>query len=207
MPHGDAATCEIFDRGAAAQATFRAVMTVLANPTRQCRLPLFESISPGSHGGLYPATLALLLALADFETTIWIDRSLAGAETCDLLRFETGARFVDEPADADFAVLSALHAGPRLAAFKSGTPEYPDRSTLVIVQVRDIATAGGDGPRTFSGPGIVGRASLCVDPWPEDFARQWLDNRSGYPCGVDLVFATPHVVVGLPRSARLIEAG
>ena len=181
-PHSDAVGCETFDRGAASQATFRAVMTALANPTRLCRLPIHDRFARGSLGGLYPATAALLLALADFETTIWIDRDLAETETCDLLRFETGARFVDEPADADFAVLSACKGGPRLAAFKTGTAEYPDRSTLVIVQVRSITTAGADDTWTFSGPGIAGAGV----PAGRALARGLCTAVAGKPVGLSL---------------------
>jgi alpha-D-ribose 1-methylphosphonate 5-triphosphate synthase subunit PhnH len=38
-----------------------------------------------------------------------------------------------------------------------------------------------------------------------DFAQQWQANRSAFPLGVDILFATSDAIVGLPRSARLAK--
>jgi alpha-D-ribose 1-methylphosphonate 5-triphosphate synthase subunit PhnH len=193
------------DHVVVAQATFRTVMTALARPARVSELPLHARSRDMKLGSLYPSSVALLLALADFETSIWLAPELTEAPTCDVLRFETGARIIDEPSEADFAVVSALHEMPPLTTFKSGTAEYPDRSALVVVQVRGFDGAGSAGTLTIAGPGIVDRTELRIDPGLPEFARQWQTNRAGFPCGVDLVFATPRSIAALPRSARLIE--
>jgi len=193
------------DRVAVAQATFRIVMTALARPTTVCALPSRTALAEPEPGSLYPSVASLLLALADFETSIWLAPGLDEAKVCDFLRFETGARILQEPGEADFAVVSALHGMPPLTTFKSGTAEYPDRSALVIVQVRGLDGAGSAEALTFAGPGIVGRTELRIDPSIPGFARQWQANRAGFPCGVDLVLAAPNAIAALPRSARLIE--
>jgi alpha-D-ribose 1-methylphosphonate 5-triphosphate synthase subunit PhnH len=193
------------DHVVVAQATFRTVMTALARPTRVSELPLHARSREMKLGRLYPSSAALLLALADFETSIWLAPELAEAAMCDALRFETGARILNEPGEADFVVVSALHEMPPLMTFKSGTAEYPDRSALVVVQVRGFDGTDSAETLTFAGPGIPSRAELRIDPCLPEFTRQWQTNRAGFPCGVDLVFATPRSIAALPRSARLIE--
>jgi len=150
---------------------------------------------------LTPATAALLLALSDFETSIWLDQTLRdGPEISAFLRFHTGSKLVVEPDAADFAVIAAPRAMPRLQAFAQGTLAYPDRSTTVIVQVETLKT---DGWR-LTGPGIRSVNQFSADPLPDDFVAQL--NGQAFPCGVDVVFVADPGIAALPRSIRISEA-
>lgn len=153
---------------------------------------------------LRAATAALLLTLADYETTVWLDGAARKApDVGAFLRFHTGAPICDRPEDADFAVVLDPLAMPRLSDFKQGTAEYPDRSTTVLVQVARIRETGP----VFKGPGINGSISFWADPLPADFATQLAGNRQSFPCGVDILLVAPAGIVGLPRSSTINADG
>jgi alpha-D-ribose 1-methylphosphonate 5-triphosphate synthase subunit PhnH len=181
-----------------AQRVFRTVLGALACPGRIERLDATLVPPPP----LYPTAAAILLALADFETTIWLDDGLSDAsEVAEFLRFHTGARVASSWRDADFALISAPERVPALSTFAQGTPEYPDRSTTLVIQVEAMTGAGWE----FAGPGIPDRVQFSAAPLPLDFQRQLAENRARFPRGVDLIFATATDIAALPRSARIVE--
>lgn len=180
------------------QKVFRTALDALARPGWIARFP--SDLSPPLP--LLATSASLLLALADYETTVWLDDTLAEAtEVADFIRFHTGASLTRIRREADFAVIAASLAMPPLASFAQGTPEYPDRSTTLIVQADALANDRW----TFAGPGIPERQSFSAAPLPADFPRQLADNRAGFPCGVDLVFVTSTEIAALPRSCRIVE--
>ena len=78
---------------------------------------------------------------------------------------------------------------PPLAAFAQGTPDYPDRSTTLILQVETLAPAGW----TLDGPGHPRHSALlaprrCRPTSP----RRCAPTARAFPCGVDIFFATAH---------------
>ena len=160
-------------------------MHALASPGQIVRLD--TPLAPPAP--LFAPAAALLLTLCDFETPVWLDPVLAdSAEVAAFLRFHTGARLVASPADAAFAVIADPARMPALAAFAQGTPDYPDRSTTLILQVETLAPTAGP----LEGPGISGTARFSAAPLPADFAAQMRANRAAFPCGVDIFFADPH---------------
>lgn len=185
---------------AESQVVFRAAMEALACPGR--RRPLHASLAPPPP--LAPTTAALLLALADFETPVWLDPPLADAMgVAAFVRFHTGARVVGSAADAAFAVIGDPARMPPLASFPQGTPEYPDRSATLILQVETLRDSGW----RLEGPGIPGHALFSASPLPAGFAAQTRANRGRFPCGIDILFATGDAIAALPRSTRLMETG
>lgn len=179
------------------QAVFRAAMEAMARPGRllSCR-PALVPPAP-----LSPVAAALALTLCDFETTLWLDPPLAAQPAvAGFLTFHTGARLVSEPALAQFALVADPSALPSFAAFAQGSPEFPDRSTTLILQVR-----GFDEAFRFEGPGIDGRIGFGPVPCPDGFADGLGANRALFPQGVDLIFAGPDAVAALPRSVHLVE--
>ena len=180
------------------QRVFRLALDAMACPGRITRLE--TTLAPPRP--LHSTTASLLLALADFETTIWLDDSLSEhSDVADFLRFHTGAPLTRACREADFAVIAAPERMPLLTAFAQGTPEYPDRSTTLVIQVGRLANDGWQ----FRGPGIPDRVHCSAAPMPTGFQRQLADNRARFPRGVDLIFATPTNIAALPRSARIVE--
>lgn len=182
-----------------AQATFRAAMRALAEPG------LAQAVTPAllAPPPLQPATAALLLALADFETPIWLDpAALAMDGLADFLRFQTGAPIVADPSRAAFGVITDAAAFDGLDRFAQGTLDYPDRSTTLILQVDALAA---EGAFELSGPGIAGRRRLGVTPAVPGLAQALAGNHKMFPRGVDLLLVAGDIVVGLPRSTRVTE--
>src|SRR5215469_12549444 len=97
--------------GLDAQAVFRAALTALSEPGRVIDLPVV--LDAGLPAG--PAALALLLALADADTPLWLDRR-AGA-TAGFLAFHTGAPIIAEPRAARFALIAHGASCPPLNHF------------------------------------------------------------------------------------------
>lgn len=178
------------------QRTFRLVLDAMAHAGRILRSDATLAPPPP----LLSTSASIILALADFETAIWLDEPTADCPAvADFLRFHTGARLVRACRDADFAIIAAPARMPPLASFAQGTPEYPDRSTTLIVQVEALAGVGWQ----FRGPGIQDSVHFSATPMPLDFPQQLLENRARFPRGVDLVFATSTEIAALPRSARI----
>lgn len=182
------------------QSMFRAAMNALARPGQI--LPVEPGFVPPSP--LSAPTAALLLTLCDFETPVWLDAALADtASVREFLRFHTGARVVAAPADAAFAVICDALRMPPIAGFSQGISEYPDRSTTLIVGVRNLGAGGWK----LEGPGVREHVRFSAEPLPADFALQVRANRAQFPRGVDIFFTTPTEIAALPRTVTLTETG
>jgi len=128
----------------------------------------------------------------------------ANGEIAAYLKFHTGATLAAAPDRAAFALVDPASDAMRLADFAQGTPDYPDRSTTIVVQLRSLS----QGPRLLlAGPGVRGEATLALEPLPDDFAVQWQKNHAAFPLGVDLILASGVEVAALPRSVRLTGGG
>lgn len=169
---------------------FRAAMNAMARPGR------IEAIS----GAKPPAPLSvaagtLLLTLCDPETPVHLAPSVGDQVVRDWLTFHTGAPVV-EPARAMFAVGAWDELLP-LSQYSIGTPEYPDRSATLIVEVAELANSGA----VLCGPGIKGQARLNL-PAVDAFIR----NAAQFPLGLDFYFTAEARLAALPRTTR-VEAG
>jgi alpha-D-ribose 1-methylphosphonate 5-triphosphate synthase subunit PhnH len=179
-----------------AQAVFRCVLTALAEPGSNQTLPV-EIVGPAP---LNAATTALCLTLADFETPVWLDHRADMAAVESYLRFHCGCPLTDDPATTAFAVIIDPQRGIALDRFAQGSIEYPDRSTMLLIQA---PTLDGGPPHQLSGPGIEHARTLHVGGLPENFAALWRQNTALFPLGVDLVFCCGNAIVGLPRTTQI----
>jgi len=186
------------DAPRAAQAVFKALMWALARPGQPQAL----------EGGLVPPApltpelAAIALTMLDHDSAVWLDPTLRGApDVLDFLRFHTSARVVDDPQEAQFALIRDAASAPDFAAFAQGDPAYPDQSTTLVLAVDALLP----GPIVMSGPGIDGTIAFGATPLPPDMAARLVRNRTGFPLGVDLLLAAPGAVLGLPRSVRVME--
>ena len=182
-----------------AQQVFRSVLAALARPT--LGQPLASQAQPEPPTPLSAATGAVLLALCDEQTPIWLDAALrASDEVCSWLRFHTGARLADAPGDALFVVVSSRSSAPRLDVLTAGTDEDPHRSATLII---DAVGARGIGVFTATGPGVNGSVDWDGAGLPEGFLAQWQENHARFPRGIDVILTDHDSIRGLPRSTRL----
>jgi alpha-D-ribose 1-methylphosphonate 5-triphosphate synthase subunit PhnH len=180
------------------QRVFRAVLEALSRPGAVLEIDRL----PTPPVPLDPVTAAIVLALADLETPVWLDAKAATAEVAGHLRFHCGCPIVDEPGDGTFAVIADPLGMPALDAFAQGTEEFPDRSATLVVQVPSIAAGTG---WTLAGPGIKGRARLGIGGLPDVFAGWLARNHGTFPLGLDLLFASGSTLAALPRTTRILE--
>jgi len=104
---------------------FRRLLAALAQPGRPANLlDAFAGLEDAPSGAARPLAAALL-ALADFETPVWLDHDAEGLVR-SLVNFHCGAPLVDDPRRARFAVVTEPDRMPPLAAFDWGSAEYPD---------------------------------------------------------------------------------
>jgi alpha-D-ribose 1-methylphosphonate 5-triphosphate synthase subunit PhnH len=197
---GDHITGGFADPVLDAQAIFRSVMNAMARPgTIQ---PAEATTRPPRP--LSPMAAAIMLALCDNDTPLWLDARLTQAPAvAKWLGFNAGAPLTEVPANAHFALVAATAELIALENFAQGSQEYPDRSTTLILQVD---TLSGGSPLILEGPGIDGSAWLAPSPLPRHFVEQWRQNRARFPRGVDLILAAPEGVACLPRSTRIKAA-
>ncbi|MGO1507910.1 MAG: phosphonate C-P lyase system protein PhnH [Microbacteriaceae bacterium] len=180
-----------------AQSVFRAALAALARPT----LPQTVTAAPQPPAPLSPEAAAVLLALCDEQTPIWLDAALRTADEVGAwLRFHTGARIVDAVGDALFVVASAPSTTPRLADLSAGTDEEPHRSATLLI---DATGATGIGTFTVTGPGVDGSLDWDGSGLPAGFLAQWQQNHARFPRGVDVVLTDSGSIRALPRSTRL----
>ena len=166
---------------------FRAALNALSRPGRIETISGAEAPAPVS-----PASATLMMVLCDAETPI----HLAGAHGSPAVRqwiaFHIGAPIVG-PEHAAFA-LGAWDDLTPLHRFPIGTPEYPDRSTTLIVEMDDLSDQGA----RLTGPGIKDVAGLSL---PE--TQAFLQNRMLFPQGLDFFFTCQYRLAGLPRSTKV----
>lgn len=169
---------------------FRAVMDAMARPGRIYAI----------EGGTPPAPLSaaagtVLLTLCDADTPIF----LAGAADTDAVRtwiaFHTSAPLTG-PSHAMFALGTWQDLMP-LSQYPIGSPQYPDRSTTLIVEMPHLKSEGS----TLRGPGIQSTAAFAV---PDIDAFQ--SNHALYPLGLDFIFTCGRQVAALPRSTDILGA-
>lgn len=180
-----------------AQQIFRATIAALARPTiPQPFAPVTQPPAPLSGG-----VGAVLLALCDEQTPIWLDGALRASDDVSAwLRFHTGARLVDAVSEALFVVASAPTTAPHLADLATGTDEEPHRSATLVI---DATGARGIGILTATGPGVNGSVDWDGSGLPAGFLTQWQENHARFPRGVDVLLMGHESIRGLPRSTRL----
>ncbi|GGB24689.1 carbon-phosphorus lyase [Tistrella bauzanensis] len=189
------------DPTADAQVTFRLVLDAMARPGRIMTV----GAVPGHDRPLSRAACSVMLALADHDTAVWLDR--AAAPALPYLRFHTGATVAGTPDRAAFAVIGDATAMPALDRFALGSDAYPDRSTTLVIEV-DGLSGGQDGRGVawrLDGPGIDGSRLLRVTGLPVGFVVARAALAPLYPRGIDIILTCGDRLVALPRTTRIIQ--
>ncbi len=180
------------------QQIFRSIMDAMARPGSLQKMKL-DGLEPPSP--LTAPLAGVVLTLCDFDTPLWLDATLSKSETVvSYLRFHTGAPIVELPQDAAFALISGKDALIPPGSFNTGTPEYPDRSTTLIIGVENLSNRAGV---YLTGPGIKQQQSFGARPLPEFFWPEMISNHAQFPLGVDVIFASQDEIAALPRSTAI----
>lgn len=177
-----------FDNPAIGSAhAFRSVMEAMARPGT------IHTIT----GTVPPAPLSVaagtvLLTLCDTDTPVYLAGNTDHEDVRAWLAFHTGAPLTG-PSHAVFAIGNWDALMP-LSGYPVGTPDYPDRSTTLIVESADLNAQGA----TLRGPGIKSEATLSL---PE--TRAFQSNRTLFPLGLDFIFTCGDRIAALPRSTEV----
>ncbi len=179
----------------ASQKVFRAVLDAMSRPGRIGAID--ATIEPPAP--LAVGAAALLLALADHDTPIWLAPEIRNPATSAFLRFHCGSPLTDSLEDAAFAV-STGDCLPALDRFGAGDDAWPETSTTVIVQVDELA---GDQGLSLTGPGIETEHRLAVTGLRDGVWSEWTANGALFPRGVDLVLVADRRIAALPRTTAV----
>jgi len=189
------------------QAVFRVALEALSHPGRCITVRHDAEVPQTGH----PASAALLLALLDSDSTLWLSPSLANSDAAAWLRFHTGCQLVTHADQAMFAWVAAGDAMPALASFSQGSDNAPDQSATCVLDLPLLdAKAGsesGAAQWALRGPGIQDVNHLSVDGLALNFLAQWTANHASFPRGVDLFLASAQQLVGLPRTTSIQLSG
>jgi len=178
----------------ASQAVFRTLMDVFARPGAVKPLPT----AVAAPSPLSATAAAVALAMLDYETPVWLDAPLAQSrQVVDWIRLHAGAPVTSDPRQATFAFIADPFRAPAFDGFSLGTPEYPDRSATLVLQVEGFGTGQC---LLLCGPGIAEERSFSAQPLPPDFHARLAGNRALFPRGVDVVLVSSNAVAALPRS-------
>ncbi|MGO6967717.1 phosphonate C-P lyase system protein PhnH [Rhizobium leguminosarum] len=179
-----------------AQSVFKMLMDGMARPgTIQTVQP---DVAPPAPLGIAAGTI--VLTLCDHDTPVWLSQGLAKSTVPEWLGFHTGAPLTSEKAEARFAFTEAGTALSSFGLFASGTQEYPDRSTTLIIELAELE---GGRRLALMGPGIQSVAEMAPIGLPETFLRLWTENRALFPRGVDIVLTAGKRFLCLPRTTKI----
>lgn len=168
---------------------FRAALETLARPGTIHDISGAKAPAPVSE-----AAATLILTLCDPETPLYLAGAHDTQDIRDWVAFHIGAPLVG-PEQAMFALGTWETLSP-ITVFPIGTPEYPDRSTTLIVEMDAL---NQDGMR-LSGPGIKDSAMLALP----DLAPFQM-NAGLFPLGLDFYFTAGTRLAGLPRTTNVSD--
>lgn len=178
--------------------TFRQALSAISSPGDVIEVP----VTPETPKSVDPAAAALLLALLDQDTVLWVSPGLSGGGADAYFRFHTGCRITGTPEEAGFLLVAGPQDCPPLKTLNRGSDEYPEQAATLIVQVKGLASAEG---WLLRGPGIAGSRRLCVAGLADRFAAEWQEMRRDFPRGVDIFFVNGSRMAALPRSITVEE--
>ncbi|MGM8930160.1 phosphonate C-P lyase system protein PhnH [Salinicola halophyticus] len=186
------------------QRLFRQILGAMSEPgtLTTLALPALPQVAPSD--ALGAALWGTVLTLCDLETRVWIAADLDSPALREALTFHTGARLVDDPETADFALLTHASFDPQ-TSFALGSDTYPDRGTTLLVAVERLANAG---LWILSGPGI--ETTRALDIGDTAGCHLLMDrlaaNRASFPQGLDVIFGCGAQLAAVPRSTRMASA-
>ncbi|MDR0234244.1 MAG: phosphonate C-P lyase system protein PhnH [Zoogloeaceae bacterium] len=200
-----------------ARIVFRAARNALSRPGIPVSLTTLPSPLPGA--GFSQGMLALALTLCDSDTPVWLDAAADTPEVRRHLRAHSASPITANPSEASFAFITQAEEMPRLYAFRQGKPDFPDRSTTLIIRANlsgchELPRESGD--INIKGSGRGEWQDFRRSGLPGWFWDDWKTNHAAYPLGVDVLFVDSGAdhsgapcarLMGLPRTARVRASG
>ncbi len=178
------------------QHVYRAILSAFAQPGRISQVDRLETAPPP----LAPATAAAGLTLFDLATPVWIAPDIITDAAAGFFSFHTGCPMTDDPGTAAFAIISGMDGASLARDFSAGTPEYPDRSATLIVQVAALTEGHG---RRLTGPGIESEHRLDVTGVSPAFWDLVGANHARFPLGLDFILVAGGRLACLPRTTKV----
>lgn len=182
------------------QIAFRRIMEAMSRPGTLVTLPCALS----APAGIGPAAGAVLLALADIDTPVWLDPTLASGGLASWLRFHCSCALTCQAAEAAFALAVVGAKIPPLSAFNLGDAKYPDRATTLLLVLPSLI---GGSPVRLMGPGILGETRLAPAQLTDDFWAERSRVNATFQFGIDLLLCAGDSLIGLPRTTRTLGLG
>ena len=164
---------------------FRAAMEAMARPGTIHAIAGCTAPPP-----LSLAAATLLATLCDGETPLHLAGTCDSDPVRDWVRFHLGAPLVGR-SQAMFA-LGTWDALAPLGDYAIGTPQYPDRSATLIV---DVPALSAEGP-ALQGPGIKDRIALSL---PDGLLAARV---ARFPLGLDFYLTCGDRIAALPRTTK-----
>lgn len=180
-----------------AQAVFRKLLQVFANPCTTEQLTVEAEKFTGRHKAL----LAIGSTLMDNEVAFYVEKD---TELCRALKTYTLAENAPyQQADYIFLTGALNYENVRnlFADAKQGTLEDPQQSATFIIWCDAFV---GNEQMECSGPGIDGTKNLAVSEYVKSICILRQEMQQEYPCGIDLLFvSSDNDIMALPRLCRV----
>ena len=126
-----------------AQETFRAALHAMSYPARVMEAG-FELDPPPS---LDQASAAPALSLFDFETPVWLEPAASTDEVRAFLRFHCGCPIVEDPAAAQFAIVTGVGTGGHITGVAEVLkPRWPGLRVYAVEPTLSPVLSGGGEP-------------------------------------------------------------
>jgi len=188
------------DPGLASQRIFRDCLGALASPGSIVEIDVPMRLPKHA----IRSSLAILLALLDHDTSLWISPAFDVDSIANFLRFHTGCKLERTSSNANF-ILCELNQIDSFSIFSSGTDEAPDQSATVVAQC--VSFSSDELGWILRGPGIENERTFSVVGAPRNFLSNWALNHSFFPRGIDLFLCAGDQFVGLPRTTQIYQNG
>lgn len=177
------------------QHTFRAALKAMSEPG------LIQSLDNApALDSLAPATYALCLTLFDGDTPVWLAPAFDTPRIRANLAFHCACPIVDEREQAVFSVMGEAELND-LAFFDRGSDRDPDRSCTLVAQLPNLEHGAST---RWQGPGIAAERIVRL-PVPDGY---WQQRKAAhaFPRGLDVFFTAGRMLIGLPRSTRVLHS-
>ncbi|MGL1930731.1 MAG: phosphonate C-P lyase system protein PhnH [Desulfotalea sp.] len=174
------------------QQIFTKIMLAMARPAE----PVMLKKCCEGPGVIHPSTAALGLTLFDHEIKVHLGKG--DLKCMDWLRFHCGVHIVEQADLADFIIIDG-QTDQKLTML-IGSPEYPDRSATLIIEVETF----NNGTEFIArGPGIKDKTEFSVHGLAENLEKKITENEGLFPQGFDTILVSPDSIICLPRTTKL----